>query len=406
MSNRMPGLIVLLLAFLFASLPGQSARIRSADPIADMIARVSDSSYARYLLGLQSFGTRNALQPNRDSVASWIAHEFRGAGLTDVVVDSFSYDTTRQWNVIATIAGSEPSAGEIVIGAHYDSQSYIPWQAPGADDNASGTSAVLEIARVLRVGSYLPRHALRFVAFGAEEMGLIGSEWFASRLSNQSRTVVLMLNFDMIGRLRTDQADRDVFIVWYEGAYDEAKLDSTLFRTYTTLTPTLTVQYRTQSDSWPFARRGIKSIFHIEADFNTLLHTPQDSSTHLDFAYASDVVRGGVAMVLASDASTATRVGIANLPTEWRLDQNYPNPFNGETVIRYQVAGVGAWVSLHVYDLLGQLVATVVEGTKTPGSHSVVWDAAGLPSGTYVARLSVSGRQYHRTGTLKMTLLK
>ncbi|MEK6650370.1 MAG: M28 family metallopeptidase [Bacteroidota bacterium] len=436
MTIRSSAFIPILVAGLTVVGVGQSSRVRSADPIADMLQRVSDSSYTSYVKGLEAFSTRHARQPNRDSVASWIAHQFRAMGLTDVVVDSFAYDTTRQWNVIATMAGTQLSADEIVIGGHYDSQSFIPWQAPGADDNASGTSAVLEMARVLRAGAYVPRHTLRFVAFGAEEMGLVGSEWFASRLAYELRTVSLMINFDMIGTRRADQPDRDVSVVWYDGAYDEARRDSAMLSTYTTLTPTLTTAYRTASDSWSFAKRGIKSVFHIEHDFSTVYHTPNDSSTRLDFAYATDIVRGGLAMLLASDAMAATAIAEESAPREWSLEQNYPNPFNGETVIRYQVVGSEEkesgrgyqvsgeksefgdpntqyqvtntrHISLRIYDLLGRPVAVLVNGEKPAGVYTVTWNAAGMPSGVYVARLEVAAGSRERIVDVKrMVLMK
>jgi hypothetical protein len=82
-----------------------------------------------------------------------------------------------------------------------------------------------------------------------------------------------------------------------------------------------------------------------------------------------------------------------NAPVAFSLAQNYPNPFNPATVIRYTLPPrVGPTlsvyqVSLKVYDLLGQVVATLVEGTKAPGDYSARWDATNAPSGMYFYRL-------------------
>ena len=370
---------------------GQSLRTHDADPIADLVAMVSETSYTSYLKALESFGTRHALQPNRDSVASWIAHQFREAGFADVVMDSFAYDTTRQWNVVATIAGSEPSAGEIVIGAHHDSQSFFPWQAPGADDNGSGTAGVLEIARVLAAASYTPRHTLRLITFGAEEMGLKGSEWYASRLVYDLRTVVFMINFDMIGTRSADKPDRDVNIVWYDNAYAEARQDSALVATYTTLTPSLTTQYRYNSDSWSFAQRGIKSVFHIESDFSIVYHSPSDSMNRLDLTYATDNVRGGLAMYLSQDGGAITAVPEVEVPGGWSLEQNYPNPFNPETNLEFRIANFGL-VKISVFDALGREVAVLIDQEMAHGAHTVTWNARGMSSGQYFARMAGGGR--------------
>lgn len=406
--------IVLGLILASFSIDAQAQNRTATDLIPSLLSMVSESTYTRYLKDLESFGTRHALQPNRDTVASWIAHQFQQAGYADVVLDYFIYDTTTQSNVVATIRGSDTTLGEIVIGAHYDSQSFNPFFAPGADDNASGTSAVLEIARVLKASSYAPRRTLRLIAFGAEEMGLKGSEWYASRLVYSQRTISFMINFDMIGTRYADSPDRDVNIVWYDGAYAEALQDSTLIGQYTNLTPVLTTKHRFNSDSWSFAQRGIKSVFHIESDFSQVYHSPNDSVHRLDLEYATENVKAGLALYLAQDGGIVSGVSDDEVPVEWGLEQNYPNPFNGQTVIGYRIAGsstalgpgIGSWVSLRVYDLLGQVVSTLVESAQMPGSYSEVWDAADLPSGTYIARLSISDSRQIRSRSMKMTLIR
>ncbi len=89
------------------------------------------------------------------------------------------------------------------------------------------------------------------------------------------------------------------------------------------------------------------------------------------------------------------------LPASLRLCQNYPNPFNPSTTLRFELPE-RALVTLRVYDLLGREVATLLRGTVDAGSHTVAFDAAGLPSGLYLARLE-SGDMVE---TRRMTLMK
>ena len=405
--------LILCPAFLVlvpATTAAQSAASGRADAIADRLTFVSESTYTAYLKGLEAFGTRHAGQPNRDSVARWIAGRFRDAGLTDVALDSFSVSGFPQYNVVATIAGTGPSGNDIVIGAHYDSQSSIHEQAPGADDNASGTAAVLEMARVLRATDYHPVRTFRFVAFGAEELGLLGSDWYAHRIPTDDRSSTLMLNFDMIGTRRQDTTDRDVHVVYYDHAIAEAGRTITTMRTYTTLTPIATTLHRPHSDSWPFATRNIPCVFYIERDFSTVYHSPHDSSNYLDMAYATEVTKAGLAMLLASDATPATSVAGSSVPDEIRLEQNYPNPFNPETRIGYRMKARG-WVRLTVNNMLGQEVAVLVDGEKAAGYHKAVfsnqYSVARLPSGVYFYRMTVTtnnGQGY--VGTKQMLMLK
>jgi hypothetical protein len=91
-------------------------------------------------------------------------------------------------------------------------------------------------------------------------------------------------------------------------------------------------------------------------------------------------------------------------PGAFSLGQNYPNPFNPTTVLEYDVpgkAGTLAATSLYVYDVLGRHVATLVDGRELPGHKSVRFDATGLPSGVYFARL-MSG-SYVQTRKMNLT---
>ncbi len=91
----------------------------------------------------------------------------------------------------------------------------------------------------------------------------------------------------------------------------------------------------------------------------------------------------------------------ASLPTEYDLDQNYPNPFNPGTTINYQLPENNQ-VSLKVYDILGNLVSTLVDQQMDAGYHSVNWDASQLASGIYIYRI-ISGSFI---STKKMILMK
>jgi aminopeptidase YwaD len=127
---------------------------------------------------------------------------------TDVEVEK-----TVTGNVIAVLKGSNPAKADeyIVIGAHHDhlgmggqgSSSRMPDTVAihyGADDNASGVAAVLELAG--KLSSLKPERSIVFVTFGAEEKGILGSNYFTSHPPVPLDKIELMLNLDMVGRLR------------------------------------------------------------------------------------------------------------------------------------------------------------------------------------------------------------
>ncbi|WP_229239809.1 M20/M25/M40 family metallo-hydrolase [Echinicola soli] len=122
----------------------------------------------------------------------------------------------KTWNVVGYIEGNDNHYKKeyIVIGAHYDHLGYGGPSSkkpgseeihPGADDNASGVSALLEIAEKMARNRYMLDRSVIFVSFGAEEQGLLGSKYFVEHLPVDKEKVKLMINMDMIGRLNTEK---------------------------------------------------------------------------------------------------------------------------------------------------------------------------------------------------------
>lgn len=118
-------------------------------------------------------------------------------------------------NVVGLLPGSDPELRWecVAVGAHYDHVGVHPWNSGGtgpqvfngADDNASGTSGVLALARTLSALEARPRRSVLFLCFDAEEEGLYGSgHYVKSPLLPLDKTVA-MVNLDMVGRLREDQ---------------------------------------------------------------------------------------------------------------------------------------------------------------------------------------------------------
>jgi hypothetical protein len=102
------------------------------------------------------------------------------------------------------------------------------------------------------------------------------------------------------------------------------------------------------------------------------------------------------------DPVVATAVSeLHSVPTGFVLGQNYPNPFNPTTVIQYSLPAQGM-VSMVLYNVLGQEVATLASGVQTAGVHQVIVDGKGLASGVYFYRLSTGAN----TETRRMVLLK
>jgi len=126
--------------------------------------------------------------------------------------------------------------------------------------------------------------------------------------------------------------------------------------------------------------------------------TAKDQNYSASFSAETELgkAKDGLQAAISGLVSVVNAVGDlgGNAPTGFVLSQNYPNPFNPTTAVSFQLSAI-SFVALRVYDVLGTEVATLVNGERGAGTHSVVWDASGRPSGIYVYRLvarSVDGR--------------
>ncbi len=123
----------------------------------------------------------------------------------DLPFESVTTDGERraQYNLVAVIQGTEVGAGTVLVGAHYDSVGRpldsIDVFAPGANDNASGGAAVLELARIMSQTRY--KATIMFVLFSAEEVGRQGSKAFASWIREDQTDLIAMINVDTIGNV-------------------------------------------------------------------------------------------------------------------------------------------------------------------------------------------------------------
>jgi Zn-dependent M28 family amino/carboxypeptidase len=157
-----------------------------------------------YIITRSSFSDKSPTGRGIGQAAAWIENAFKGLSPRLLVKkDCFDVQAQRVCNVLAELPASNhsPSAPVIVLGAHYDSRGTDnadgKADAPGATDNASGISVVLETARIA-VDHHFASH-LVFIAFAAEEQSLQGSTYQAKRLLAEERRIIAMINNDLVG---------------------------------------------------------------------------------------------------------------------------------------------------------------------------------------------------------------
>jgi len=188
-------------------------------------------------------------------------------------------------NIIAIRRGTRDET--IVLGAHYDSVEV----GAGANDNASGVAVLLETARVL---AHKPiQHTLVFIAFDAEEIGLVGSRQYVASLSDAARgRIVAMINFDTLG------GGTGPLLMDGEGRIGKLALEAVRELGIDARSFKLGEGY--SSDHASFRNVGIDAVFFMR-DY-TLLHTPQDTIEQLRAEWLDEAGRVAVRAVELMDA--------------------------------------------------------------------------------------------------------
>ena len=196
-------------------------------------------------------------------------------------------DAGSTWNAVGVLRGTDPNGETIMLSAHLDHLGVNEALSGdkifnGADDNASGCVAVMEMARVLAAGPR-PRRTIYFVCFGSEERGGFGARYFIGNSPVPLEKIVADFNFEMLGR---PDAKVPPGTLWLTG-YERSTLGPQLARQGAALVadPHPDQNFFRRSDNYTLALRGVVahtvSSFGLHADY----HRPSDELSKIDFPF-------------------------------------------------------------------------------------------------------------------------
>ncbi len=273
-------------------------RVGSFDHLLNQIEMEEDLSFvASDLAGGRESGTSG-----KQAVEQFIVRRFRNLGLKPYhwcYTESVPYnDSIVLRNVVGYLPAVAPSNEYIIVGAHYDHVGTLSGRIyPGADDNASGVSALLGLAKLfttLKAEGKAPRKNIIFVAFDGKELSMSGSEHFVKNLDIPREGVVCAVNIDMLGTdLVPVGVDRNYIIALGENTLKEKyrgylryltrnvkyrmDLDLTFYgsRNFTDIV------YKT-GDQYPFAKAGFPAILFTSA-FHDHTYKPTDTEEIINF---------------------------------------------------------------------------------------------------------------------------
>ncbi len=235
--------------------------------------------------------TRYSYTEGCEKAADYVYERFTEMGLA---AEYHDYSGSYAYQVIAELPGLVTPEAIVIVCGHLDATSQNPYvDAPGADDNASGTAAVLEVASIF--SQYNFESTIRFCAWTGEEQGLVGSGYYAAQAAAAGDSIIAVLNFDMIGYVDNPPEDLDVisnFASEWLADFFIAAAD-----TYTTLPTDKQVSGMGYSDHASFWDEGYSAILGIEDSGvpNPYYHTTGDLLSTLTLPFATNVIRAATA---------------------------------------------------------------------------------------------------------------
>lgn len=244
-----------------------------------------------------------------ERAAAYIHHVFSETGLSFPEKDAFQtfeatyllrgdsaanreFATVSTGNVLALLPGTDPVLKNryIIVGAHYD---HLGFGGPhsgsrrpdtnlvhnGADDNASGVATMLELARIMKNGKSVLKRSLLFIAFSAEEMGLLGSAWYTDHPVVPMDQVDLMLNLDMVGRM---DKKKPALQIGGTGTFAKAEPLLTEVMTGRRCTASFAKEGYGPSDHASFYSDSIP-VLYFSTGAHGDYHTPDDDAQYLNY---------------------------------------------------------------------------------------------------------------------------
>jgi Zn-dependent M28 family amino/carboxypeptidase len=268
--------------------------------VSDIVATVDQASYSDYLndsLYTHTGDNRGLGGTQHDLARNNIQSLFGSFGLQTSLFP-FTYGTATYNNVVGVLPGTDPTAGEYIVGAHYDSANN-----PGADDDASGVAGVLEAANVL--SKYQFKSTLVFIAFDREEQGLVGSNAYASAHSGDN--ILGMVAMDMIAyNLPESDFNHDKALLYGRDSSNPVKQAlAGAFSDYGNGVTAIFGGTLDASDHAPFEWNGKQACLLIEPAVrnNPYYHTANDTVdmlNYIDYQYATNMTRATVGYLAES----------------------------------------------------------------------------------------------------------
>lgn len=348
--------------------------------------QVSQTNITTNLQEFSNFGIKTTGSTNNANALNWIKNKYLSYGYSasQIVEDPFSYtsgsNTINSKNLVITKTGTVYPNKFVIICGHFDSIN-----GPGVNDNGSGTSIILEAARILK--DIPTEYSIKFIHFSGEEQGLRGSTHYANTVAYQGTNRVLdiklVFNLDQVGgkvgnNNNTIYCDEDM-----GGNPNNTAASVAATQELVTLTglysPLLTdIDTAENTDYVPFELKGEVITGYFEKIRSNYPHTSNDTFANTDPVYIYNVGKASVgALQHFAVATTSILSTEENTINEWEEATIYPNP--AKDFLNIKLPKKPKTFSFELIDLLGHSFLKTENQTKI--------NVSGISKGVYLGKI-------------------
>lgn len=316
---------------------------------------VSNVSYDSVLANLQEFealGIKEVGNTELNDTRDWILNKYAEYGYTNIQIDTFTAWSNTLYNIIVTKTGTLYPNIFVIVDGHYDTNT-----GTGTNDNGSGTSIILESARVLK--DINTEYSIKFIHFSGEEGGYLGSDHYVNDIVNpQNMQIRIDFNIDEVGGVAglpndTLKCESDQSNPPSNNAISDAFTDTlmTLTELYSSLETIKTNAYG--SDYVPFQQNGEIITGYYEYNRSDYVHTSDDFLIYLDTSYVFEIAKAATASTMYFARAYDVPV---NVTENFPMHEIYvfPNPADDHV---YFISPENKKMEVTIYNMNGEVIA-------------------------------------------------
>ena len=360
----------------------------------DRANQVSQANINTYLQEFEALGVKRTGTTQNTNAFNWLKTKYTALGYTtsDFFEHSWTASGYSSKNLIVTKTGTLYPNKFVIVCGHFDSIN-----GPGTNDNGSGTSIILELARILK--DVPTEYSIKFIHFSGEEQGLLGSSRYVSQIVNGTSPkmdIKVVVNLDQVGGLATKANtklyhDRDQSNPSSNNAAAATAVQE--LANCTLLYSPLSVEYDNaeNTDYVPFQQNGevITGYFEYEGGYNNpYVHTANDLYANMDPVYVFNIGKAAIGAVqhFAVASTTALALEESSISKKMESVEFYPNP--ASKVLNLKIDNNIKTFKVEITDLSGKHILN--------SENQLRIDITSLKPGVYFARVISADQQSTR----------